>query len=146
MVSRGFHLHWERYKIILDDDDARQILFWTALALLYFLQMGGAWRKRCVVWWCGKKVACHTVHCTVQIASSITFFINWSLWHGFCVSTTACCSEQFVREIRNGLWDKESVVFRDFGGNDYRLRSFTVEVLWPPSTGSQFDCLCVRIR
>ena len=36
--------------------------------------------------------------------------------------------KQYVREIRNGLWDKESVVFRDFGDNDYRLRPFTVEV------------------
>ena len=36
--------------------------------------------------------------------------------------------EQYVREIRNGLRDKESVVFRDCGGNDYRLRPFTVEV------------------
>ena len=46
--------------------------------------------------------------------------------------------QQYVREIANGLW--ESVVFRDFGdfgGNDYRLR---------PSTGGQFDYLCVGIR
>ena len=34
-------------------------------------------------------------------------------------------SKQYVREIRNGLWDEESVVFRDFGGNDHRLRPFT---------------------
>ena len=31
-------------------------------------------------------------------------------------------------QIRNGLLDKESVVFRDFEGNDYRLRPFTVDV------------------
>ena len=36
--------------------------------------------------------------------------------------------EQYVREIRNGLWDKESVIFRDFGGNFHRLRPLTVEV------------------
>ena len=38
------------------------------------------------------------------------------------------CLEQFIREIRNGFCYKESVVFRDFGGNDDRLRPFTVEV------------------
>ena len=36
--------------------------------------------------------------------------------------------KHYVREIRNGLCDTESVVFRDFVGNDYRLRHFTVEV------------------
>ena len=36
--------------------------------------------------------------------------------------------KQYVRKIRNGLSDKESVFFCDFGGNDYRLRPFTVEV------------------
>ena len=36
--------------------------------------------------------------------------------------------KQYVREIRNGLWGKETVFFRNFGGNDYRLRRFTLEV------------------
>ena len=29
--------------------------------------------------------------------------------------------QQYFREIRNLFSNKESVVFRDFGGNDYRL-------------------------
>ena len=36
--------------------------------------------------------------------------------------------QQYVHENRNGLCDKESVVFRDIGGNDHRLRPFAVEV------------------
>ena len=36
--------------------------------------------------------------------------------------------QQYVREIRNLFSDKESVVVRDFAGNDYRLRPFIVEV------------------
>ena len=46
----------------------------------------------------------------------------------FILLTRENGSKQYVREIRNGLWDKESVVFRDFGDNDYRLRPFIVEV------------------
>ena len=37
-------------------------------------------------------------------------------------------NKQHVREKRNLFSNKESVVFRDFGGNDYRVRPFTVEV------------------
>ena len=37
-------------------------------------------------------------------------------------------AQQYVREVRNLFSDKESVGFRDFGGNDPRLRPFTVEV------------------
>ena len=33
-----------------------------------------------------------------------------------------------AREIRNLFSDKGSVAFRDFGGNDYRLRPFTMEL------------------
>ena len=36
--------------------------------------------------------------------------------------------QQYVREIRSLFSDKESVVFRDFGDKNYRLRPFTVEV------------------
>ena len=36
--------------------------------------------------------------------------------------------QQYVREIRNLFSDKKSVVFRDFGGNDYRLRPVTNQV------------------
>ena len=46
-------------------------------------------------------------------------------------------TKQYVCEFRNGLWDKKSVVFRNFGGNDHRLRPFTVEVLWPTSVYGQ---------
>ena len=35
--------------------------------------------------------------------------------------------KQYVREIRNLLSDRESVVFRNFVGNGHRLSPFTVE-------------------
>ena len=46
----------------------------------------------------------------------------------FCTNRHRNDIKQYVREIRNLFSDKESVVFRDLGGNDYRLRPFTVEV------------------
>ena len=35
---------------------------------------------------------------------------------------------EYVRELRDRFSDKRWVVIRNFGGNDHRLRPFTVEV------------------
>ena len=47
------------------------------------------------------------------------------------------CIQQYVREIRNLLSHKESVGFRDFEGNDHRLRPFTASVMTASSVRSK---------
>ena len=44
----------------------------------------------------------------------------------YCVAMAFTTNSQYVRKIRNIFSDKESVVFRNFGGNHHRLRPFTV--------------------
>ena len=47
------------------------------------------------------------------------------------------CIQQYVREIRELLPDKESAGFRDFEGNDHPLRPFTVSVMTTSSVRSK---------